>query len=62
MDDAISTLPFERPDPDALKRAGWHIVSSIGDYCVAFRGGRDVVFAWRNGAWHQLTDGMRKAG
>jgi hypothetical protein len=62
MDDHPRTMPFVRPDLDAIRRAGWHVVSLIGDYCVAFRDGRDVTFVWRNDAWQQLTEGLRKAG
>lgn len=48
-DDDSRILPF--PDMDLLRRDGWSVAGTVGQYCVAFRGAEEVVFAWRQGEW-----------
>jgi hypothetical protein len=43
-----------------LREAGWSIGAMFGNYCVAWRGSDEVVFAWRGGEWHLIAN--RSAG
>ena len=52
-DTAAPTLAL--PNFEPLRHAGWSIKTVTGDYCVAWRGPDEVVFAWRDGEWQQVT-------
>ncbi|MBA4062504.1 MAG: hypothetical protein C0501_02135 [Isosphaera sp.] len=42
------------PNVELLRRTGWSVGVSAGDYCVAWRGRDEAVFEWRSGGWHQI--------
>ncbi len=52
-DTAAPTLAL--PNFEPLRSAGWSIKTVTGAYCVAWRGPDEVVFAWRDGEWQQVT-------
>jgi hypothetical protein len=49
------TRVVEFPNVELLRRTGWAVASQSGPYCVAFRGSDEVVLAWRDGKWHQVS-------
>ncbi len=49
------TPTLSLPNFEQLRSAGWSIKTMTGDYCVAWRGADEVVFAWRAGEWQQVT-------
>jgi len=42
------------PNAELLRRMGWSVGTSSGDYCVAWRGRDEVIFEWRSGGWHRV--------
>jgi hypothetical protein len=44
------------PNLSQLREAGWSIGATFGAYCVAWRGSDEVVFAWRGGEWHVISN------
>jgi hypothetical protein len=42
------------PNIELLRRMGWSVGTTAGDYCLAWRGRDEVVFEWRGGTWHRL--------
>lgn len=46
----------DNPNWSQLREAGWSISALFGTYCVAWRGADEVVFAWRNGEWHIISN------
>ena len=43
------------PNFEQLRAAGWSVKTVTGTYCVAWRDADEVVFAYRNGEWQQVT-------
>jgi hypothetical protein len=43
------------PNVELLRRTGWSVATSLGSYCVAWRGRDEVVFEWRAGTWHRVS-------
>jgi len=43
------------PNLAPLRAGGWNIQSVTGAYVVAWREAVEVVFVWRDHAWHRLA-------
>ena len=43
------------PNFEQLRAAGWSVKTVTGTYCVAWRDADEVVFAWRDREWQQVT-------
>jgi hypothetical protein len=43
------------PNVELLRRTGWAIGFSEGNYCVAWKDQNEVVFEWRSGDWHRVS-------
>lgn len=52
----------EEPNVHLVRRDGWMVGTTVGRYCVAWRGREEVVFVWRDGEWHAVSGAYRKAG
>ena len=53
--DPTAALTLVLPNFDQLRAAGWSVKTMTGTYCVAWRDADEVVFAWRDGEWQQVT-------
>lgn len=47
--------PASEPNYELLRSMGWTVNLTYGNYCVAWQNQDEVVFEWRNNAWHRVT-------
>lgn len=54
----FSTLAADEPKTELLRRFGWNVKASYGQYCVIWRGSEEVVMVWRDGQWERVGGGQ----
>lgn len=40
---------------DQLRQHGWAVAQVVGNYCVAWRGNREVTFTWQEDQWRVVS-------
>lgn len=44
------------PNTDQLRDQGWHISSTVGPYCTAWKNCQEVLWIWKDGAWRRVDE------
>ena len=42
------------PNMEQLRAHGWHISSTIGPYCTAWKDCQEVLLIWKDGVWRRV--------
>jgi hypothetical protein len=50
----------QTPNEELLRAQGWHISSTVGPYCTAWRNCQEVLFIWKNGTWQRLDNPLAR--
>lgn len=45
----------DRPRWELIRQSGWTVNAMHGSYCVVWRGQEEVVLAWHDGQWRQVS-------